>query len=84
MIGLSRYNELKSMFEDNRWTIKNYLEFYNNLDVKPFLVALENLSGYCKERGVDVFKEALSGKIFENYFFNSKCLYNMHTTSSDV
>ena len=61
-IGQERYTDLKTMFEENDWSIQDYLAFYNNLDVKPFLIALENLSGYYKDRGIDVFKEALSGK----------------------
>ena len=61
-VGMSRYTQLRTMFQDNAWSIRDYLAFYNNLDVGPFIVALENLSGYYKERGIDVFKEALSGK----------------------
>ena len=61
-VGMSRYTQLRTMFQDNAWCIRDYLAFYNNLDVGPFIVALENLSGYYKERGIDVFKEALSGK----------------------
>ena len=62
VVGHLRYQRLKEMFECKKWTIRDYLKFYNNLDVVPFLTALENLSTYYKDRGVDVFKDAVSGK----------------------
>ena len=62
IIGQYRYEKLKSTFVKNKWTIRDYLKHYNNLDVQPFLVALENMTQYYKDRGVDVFKEAVSGK----------------------
>ena len=63
IVALHRYETLKNMFESQNWTIADYLEFYNNLDVEPFLRALENLCRYYCDRGVDIFKEAVSGKI---------------------
>ena len=41
--------------------MRDYLEFYNNIDVKPFMTALHNLSQYYTDRGADVFKDAVSG-----------------------
>lgn len=60
-IGHHRYQILQDKFYDNNWTIRDYLIYYNNMDVVPFLTALSNLSRYYEERKVDVFKEALSG-----------------------
>ena len=62
VIGQSRYRDLKNRFEENKWNIRDYLIYYNNLDVKPFIDALENMTNYCTERGVDVFKDAVSGE----------------------
>ncbi|KAL5262388.1 hypothetical protein ACHWQZ_G007942 [Mnemiopsis leidyi] len=59
-IGLFRYNTLRDNFNNNEWTMRNYLEFYNNNDVVPFLEAVENMCTYYKTRGVDIFKEAVS------------------------
>jgi len=42
--------------------MRDYLEYYNNLDVEPLLEALQNLAQYYVDRGVDVFKDAISGK----------------------
>jgi len=62
IIGFARYTNLKTMFESKDWTMRDYLTYYNNLDVQPFLEALEHMSCYYTERGVDVFKDAVSGK----------------------
>ncbi|KAL5252197.1 hypothetical protein ACHWQZ_G015102 [Mnemiopsis leidyi] len=59
-IALFRYNTLRDNFNNNEWTMRNYLEFYNNNDVVPFLEAVENMCTYYKSRGVDIFKEAVS------------------------
>ena len=61
IIGRSRYNTLKNKFDKRSWTLKDYLVDYNNADVEPFLSALENMCKYYRGRGVDVFKNAVSG-----------------------
>ena len=43
-IGQFRYHELCQMFDDNNWSMRELLEYYNNLDVQPFLEALDNLT----------------------------------------
>jgi hypothetical protein len=37
-------------------TFKDFLEWYNNLDVEPFVMVVERLRGYYFERGIDIFK----------------------------
>ena len=59
--GLKNYTELRTLFEGNKWTMKEFLIYYNNLDTEPFIEALENLTSYYFDRGVDVFKDAISG-----------------------
>lgn len=61
-ISQNRYEELQSMFYVNKWSMKDLLEHYNNLDTAPFLTALENLTKYYIDRNVDIFKDAVSGK----------------------
>ena len=56
-----RYHNLRDMFYDNDWTMRELLEYYNNLDVKPFIEAIGNMTQYYVERGVDIFKCAISG-----------------------
>ncbi len=64
VIGGVRYSEIKLMFEEKKWTMQEYLVHYNDLDVVPFLEALNNLSKYYEDRGVDLFKESVSGTCF--------------------
>lgn len=66
IIGRRRYDNLKSYFQDNNWCIRDYLIYYNNLDVAPFIQALENMSKYYTDRNVDLFKDAVSGKYLLN------------------
>lgn len=60
-IGHRRHQILETMFHVKEWSIRDYLIYYNNLDVVPFLTALTNLSGYYEARNVDLFKQAISG-----------------------
>lgn len=41
-------------------TMRDFLVWYSNLDVVPFLEALEKMSQFWKPRGIDMFKEAIS------------------------
>ena len=41
-------------------TFRNFLSWYNNLDVGPFVQAVENLQKYYFERGIDLFKTSIS------------------------
>ena len=66
VIGRHRYTSVKTLFDESSWTIKEYLEHYNNLDTGPFIQALGNLVDYYASRGVDIFKESLSGQFKGN------------------
>ena len=61
-MGHQQYTILKEMFTLNGWTMREFLIYYNNLDTKPFVEAVGNYVKYYEDRGVDLFKEALSGK----------------------
>ena len=41
-------------------TFKDFLVWYNNLDVVPFLDALEKMGQFWQEREIDMFKEGIS------------------------
>ena len=41
-------------------TFKDFLVWYNNLDVVPFLVAVEKMSQFWQERTIDMFKDGVS------------------------
>ena len=38
-------------------TFKDFLVWYNNLDVVPFLEAVEKMSQFWQERKIDMFKD---------------------------
>ncbi len=41
-------------------TMRDFLVWYNNLDVTPFLEALDKMCGFWQEHGIDMLKEAIS------------------------
>lgn len=41
-------------------TMRDFLVWYNNLDVEPFIEALEKLTDFYKERHIDTFKDGIS------------------------
>lgn len=44
----------------NAWKLRDFLEWYNNLDVQPFVQAVQNLQKYYFERRIDIFKCSIS------------------------
>lgn len=46
--------------ENNMVTFRDFLVWYNNLDVKPFITAVEKMMVFWKERGIDMFKDGVS------------------------
>ena len=55
------YDDCKQTFqEQGMQTFGDWLEYYKNLDVTPFLEALEKMKAYYTNLGVDIFKDAVS------------------------
>ena len=55
------YDEYKRFFQERgTQTFGDWLEYYNNLDVTPFLETLEKMKAYYTKLGVDIFKDAVS------------------------
>ena len=46
--------------ENNMQTFKDFLVWYNNLDVVPFIEAVEKMSLFLRERTIDMFKDGIS------------------------
>ncbi|XP_052693820.1 uncharacterized protein LOC128172088 [Crassostrea angulata] len=46
--------------ENNMSTFRDFLVWYNNLDVGPFVQAVKNLQKYYFERNIDIFKCSIS------------------------
>ena len=60
-IAESDYEEMQSVWKTKGMkTVRDLLIWYNNLDVLPFLEALEKQFQFYSTRGIDPFKEALS------------------------
>lgn len=60
-ITLEEYDFCKKIWEEKQMTtFKEFLEWYNNLDVKPFVTAVERLQQFYFKEGIDVFKTAIS------------------------
>ena len=57
----TEYDECKRVFQvRGMQTFGDWLEYYNNLDVTPFLETLEKMKAYYTNLGVDIFKDAVS------------------------
>ena len=41
-------------------TFKDFLIWYNNLDVQPFCEALENMSAFWKDKKIDMLRQGIS------------------------
>ena len=61
MNGLKNYEALKTVWSENEMTtFKDFLMYYNNLDVGPFVTAVENMQQFYFEKNIDLFKIAQS------------------------
>ena len=55
------YQYRQQVWEDKEMsTFKDFLVWYNNLDVVPFLEAVEKMSQFWQERKIDMFKDGVS------------------------
>ena len=60
-ISLQEYEFCQCVWVERRMrTFKDFLEWYNNLVVEPFVTAVEPLRGYYFERRIDMFKISVS------------------------
>jgi hypothetical protein len=55
------YSKLQNVWrEEDMKTFKDFLIWYNNLDVGPFVTAVKRLCQFYFDKGVDLFKETIS------------------------
>ena len=55
------YNNLSKIWKDNNMTsMFDYLKYYNNLDVIPFVEAIEKHKHFYYDQGFDMHKDAIS------------------------
>ena len=61
VLSPKEYNDCKRIFQERGMqTFGDWLEYYKNLDVSPFLEALQKMKDFYTELGVDIFKDAVS------------------------
>ena len=61
VLSLKEYDDCHRIFrERGMQTFGDWLEYYNNLDVAPFLEALQKMKEFYTSLGVDIFKDAVS------------------------
>ena len=60
-LGMQRYQELQNIWRDHGMTtFRDFLEYYNNLDVGPFVQAVEKMQKFYFDHHIDLFKVAVS------------------------
>ena len=61
VLSLKEYDDCHRIFRDlGMQTFGDWLKYYNNLDVAPFLEALQKMKEFYTSLGVDIFKDAVS------------------------
>ena len=57
----AEYEECKRVFQERGMqTLGDWLKYYNNLDVTPFLETLEKMKSFYTKLGIDIIKDAVS------------------------
>ena len=60
-ISAEEYRYCQQVWEENQMiTVNDFLVWCNNLDVLPFLEAVEKMSAFWQERKIDMFKDGIS------------------------
>ena len=61
VLKLSEWKASKKTFrEEGMKTIRDWVRYYNNLDVAPGLEALQKMKNFYTEKGIDIMKDAVS------------------------
>ena len=61
VLTLKEYDDCHRIFKERGMqTFGDWLEYYNNLDVAPFLEALQKMKEFYTSLGIDIFKDAVS------------------------
>ena len=60
-ISYEEYHYCQEIWQQhNMTTMRDFLQWYNDLDVAPFLVAIDNMFAFYQSLGIDMFKDAIS------------------------
>ena len=60
-------------------SFRDFLVWYDNLDLVPFLEAVDKMSAFWKERNIDIFKDGVSvpGLTMRYLFSNVDCYFSL-------
>ena len=81
-----QYEYCQRVWNDNNMeTFRDFLIWYNNLDVVPFLEAIDKMSAFWKDRNIDIFKDGVSvpGLTMKYLFSNVPNVYFSLFTEKD-
>ena len=60
-LKISEWKECKQLFQEKGMkTFKDWVRYYNDLDVAPGLEALQKMKNFYTEKGIDIMKDAVS------------------------
>src|SRR3984885_393785 len=60
-ISEGEYDEAQKIWKDNNMkTFADYLEYYNNNDIEPFIKSCEYMFNFFKNYDLDMFKDGIS------------------------
>ena len=85
-INEEQYEYCQRVWNDNNMeTFRDFLVWYNNRDVVPFLEAIDKMSDFWKERRIDIFKDGVSvpGLTMKYLFSNVPNVYFSLFTEKD-
>ena len=75
VLSLKEYDNCHRVFNERGMrTFCDWFEYYNNLDVAPFLEALQKIKEFYTNLGVDIFKDAVSLPSVSQYYILRKTL----------
>ena len=68
----TEYQVVARKWQEENWTsLRDLLLYYDNLDVQPFVEAVEKCVGFYQSKNLDLFKQAFSvSRITKRYLFN--------------
>ena len=59
--GPGNYQWLQQLWTENQWsTFADFLKWYNDLDVTPMILAIENMNEFYKQKHIDFMHQAIS------------------------
>ena len=81
-----QYSYCQRVWKDNNMDMfRDFLVWYNNLDVVPFLEAIDKMSNFWKQQDIDIFKDGVSvpGLTMKYIFSNVPNTYFLLFTEKD-